>query len=86
VKDPRRDFASEMPALKSCMFCHQATGVHSVLSLQRGLRADPKAVGREIFRTYDFDVELNYSVAAKRKQFSWGLLQGLMEANRNPNQ
>jgi hypothetical protein len=66
--------------------CHQTPGVHSVLSLQRGLRADPKREGPQVFRTYDFNVELNYTVAAKVRQFNWGLLEGLMEAERATTQ
>jgi hypothetical protein len=72
----RRPLAPTMPQLKTCIECHQAPGVHSVLSMERGLR------GRdgEAFRTYDWDVEMGYTVAAKVKRFNWGLLQGLLEA------
>jgi hypothetical protein len=62
--------------LKTCIECHQAPGVYSVLSMQRGLRrADAQG-----FRTYDWDVEMSYTVGAKVKQFGWGLLQGKLEA------
>jgi hypothetical protein len=63
------------PQLKTCLECHQAPGVHSVLSMQRGLR------GRdgEVFRTYAWEVEVSYTVKKKIKQFNWGLLQGKLE-------
>jgi hypothetical protein len=62
--------------LKTCITCHQAPGVHSVLSMQRGLQQ----AGAELFHTYAVDVELSYTVKAKVQQFNWGLLQGLLEA------
>jgi hypothetical protein len=62
--------------LKSCIECHQAPGVYSVLSMQRGLRRRDA----ELFRTYDWDAEMGYTVNAKVKQFGWGLLQGKLEA------
>jgi hypothetical protein len=64
--------------LKSCIQCHQAPGIYSVLSMRRGLRQ----AQREIFPTYAWDVELSYTVHAKVTQFNWGLLQGLLEAQR----
>ena len=71
-----RPSAKPMAQLKSCIECHQAPGVHSMLSMARGLR------GREteVFRTYDWDVELSYTVDAKVKQYKWGMLQGMLEA------
>jgi len=68
-----------MPQLKTCIECHRAPGVYSILSLNRGLRADPKRYG-EHFRTYAWDVEMSYTMKAKTEQFNWGLLQGKLEA------
>ena len=65
-----------MPQMKTCIQCHQAPGVYSVTSMQRALR-EP---GTELFHTYGWDVEMNYTVTTKVKQFNWGLLQGLLEA------
>ena len=63
------------PQLKTCIECHQAPGVYSVLSMERGLRKpDTKS-----FNTYTWDVEMSYTVKAKVKEFDWGLLQGLLE-------
>jgi hypothetical protein len=78
---PRRHRARElkMPQLKTCIECHQAPGIYSILSMDRGLRGNPKG-SREIFRTYAWDVEVRYTVSAKVKQFNWGLLQGFLEA------
>jgi hypothetical protein len=67
--------------LSTCIHCHQQPGIHSLLSIQRGLAADPRR-GREIFRTYDWDVEVSYTITSKTAQFNWGLLQGMLEARR----
>jgi hypothetical protein len=64
------------PQLKTCIQCHQAPGVYSVLGMTRGLRRAKS----ELFRTYAWDVEMSYSVSAKVTQFGWGLLQGKLEA------
>jgi hypothetical protein len=65
--------------LKSCIQCHQAPGIFSVASMARGLQ---KKGETEFFRTYAWDVELKFTVRAKVKQFDWGLLRGLLEAQR----
>jgi hypothetical protein len=77
----RRPLTPDMPQLKTCIQCHQAPGVYSMLSMERGLRASAKGT-RDIFRTYAWDVEMSYTVESKIKQFNWGLLQGLLEARR----
>jgi hypothetical protein len=64
------------PELKSCIQCHRAPGVYSLLSMERGLRR----ADAELFRTYDWDAEMNNTVHAKVKQFGWGLLQGKLDA------
>lgn len=61
--------------LQSCIQCHQAPGIHSVLSMQRGLNAK----GQGNFTTYRWDVEMNFSIRAKASRFDWGLLQGMLE-------
>jgi hypothetical protein len=65
--------------LKTCIQCHQAPGVLSVLSMERGLRANPLDA-RENFRTYDWTEELNATLRPKIEQSNWGLLQGMLEA------
>jgi hypothetical protein len=72
-----RPLTPEMPQLKTCRECHQAPGVYSLLSMDRGLRA--KSANHEVFRTYAWDVEMGYTVAAKTARFEWGLLRGKME-------
>jgi hypothetical protein len=72
----RAPLAPKMPELKTCIGCHTAPGVYSVVSMQRALRT----ADSELFRTYDWNVEMKYTVAAKVKQFDWGLLQGKLEA------
>jgi hypothetical protein len=84
IANASRNSSAETPIMETCTMCHQAPGVHSVLSLQRGLRADPKWNGPEMFRTYDWNVELSYTSKEKIKRYDWGLLQGLMEAARQP--
>jgi len=64
-----------MPRLKTCIQCHQAPGVHSVLSMRPGLRGRDA----EVFRTYAWEVEIDYTVKEKVKRFDWGLLQGKLE-------
>jgi hypothetical protein len=72
----RPPLTPEMPQLKTCIECHRAPGVYSVLSMEQGLRR-PQS---EVFRTYAWDVEMKYTVRAKTEQFQWGLLRGLLEA------
>ena len=79
--DPFTSHGQLLPALKMCAQCHQAPGVHSILSMGRALRATPPRQG-ELFRTYDWDVELGYTVRAKVRRYDWGLLQGLLEAQK----
>jgi hypothetical protein len=67
--------------LKTCIQCHQAPGVLSVLSMERGLRANPPGA-RENFRTYDWNAEMNTTLRSKIEQYNWGLLQGMLEARR----
>lgn len=67
------------PTLKNCIQCHQAPGIRSVLTTNRALAKNPLPSG-ELFRTYDWNVEVNYTVRAKVRRYEWGLLQGLLEA------
>lgn len=67
------------PSLKTCISCHQQPGIRSVLTTRRALAKDPLPYG-ELFRTYDWDVEMKYTIHAKVRQYNWGLLQGLLEA------
>ncbi len=71
----RAPLAPNMPELKTCIGCHTPPGVYSVVSMQRAL-ATPD---QQLFRTYDWDVEMNYTVGAKVKQFDWVLLEGKLE-------
>lgn len=72
----RRPLTPMMPQLKTCIHCHRAPGVHSVLSMQRGLRSPDT----EVFRFHTWDREMGYAVKSKVEQFNWGLLQGKLEA------
>ena len=71
-------FSPDMPQLRTCIECHQAPGIYSMLSMARGFRDNPKS-NTEIFRTFSWDVEMSYTTAAKTKQFNWGLLRGKLE-------
>ena len=72
---PATPLAPNMPELKTCIGCHTPPGVYSVVSMQRALGTPD----HQLFRTYDWDVEMNYTVGAKVKQFDWGLLEGKLE-------
>jgi hypothetical protein len=67
--------------LKSCIQCHQAPGILSVLSMENGLRANPPGA-RDNFRTSDGNEEMNSTIRRKLEQYNWGLLQGMLEAKR----
>jgi hypothetical protein len=75
----RNPIAPRMTQLRTCIECHNAPGVYSMLSMNRGLHGNSRARG-EVFRTYDWDVEMDYTIRAKSEQFSWGLLKGKLEA------
>jgi hypothetical protein len=71
--------APDMPQMKTCIECHSAPGVYSMLSMTRAFRDNPKR-NAELFRTYSWDVEMKYTVSAKIARFDWGLLKGKLEA------
>ncbi len=76
--DPYADDARRVDAIsctRSCIECHQAPGVYSMLSMERGFN-NPLGVK---FREYAWDVEMRYTTMAKVKGYEWGLLQGLLE-------
>jgi hypothetical protein len=72
----RRPLTPAMPQLKTCIECHQAPGIDSVLSIKRGLRSPVT----EDFRNYAWDVEMSYTVKSKVELYNWGLLLGKLEA------
>jgi hypothetical protein len=76
---PRNSLTPGGSELKTCIGCHQAPGVYSVLSMTNP-RRQLRGSGSDLFRTYAWDVELNYTMHAKVKRFDWGLLQGKLEA------
>ncbi|HYE18557.1 MAG TPA: hypothetical protein VEA69_08940 [Tepidisphaeraceae bacterium] len=77
-EDPFTSHGLHGPTLKSCIQCHQAPGVRSMLTMRETLEKWPMPPG-QLFRNYELNVELNYTVRAKLKRYEWGLLQGLME-------
>ncbi len=72
-------FAPDMPQMKTCIACHSAPGVYSVLSMSRAFHDNPQSNG-DLFRTYSWDVEMKLTVQAKAARFDWGLLKGKLEA------
>jgi len=46
-----------------------------MLRMQRALRKTEV----RLFRTYDWDVEMKYTVRAKEERFGWGLLRAKLE-------
>lgn len=71
--------APATPQMKTCIECHAAPGVYSMLSMTRTFRDNPKRAG-DLFRTYAWDVEIKYTGRAKAALFDWGLLKGRLEA------
>jgi hypothetical protein len=65
----------EMRQLKTCIQCHQAPGIYSMLSMDRALRTDANS-GGERFPTYAWDVELKLTVRAKTQQYNWECCKG----------
>ncbi|HSI37247.1 MAG: hypothetical protein ACAI43_12905 [Phycisphaerae bacterium] len=82
-EEPFTAHGIQATTLESCIMCHQAPGVRSMLTMRATLDQWPVPEG-QLFRTYDLDVELNYTVQAKVKRYEWGLLQGLMEGTTTP--
>ena len=74
----RVPISPSMPQLKTCIECHSAPGIYSILSMVRGLQGNPRIRG-EVFRTFAWDIEMDYTIRAKTEQFSWGLLKGKLE-------
>ena len=72
-------FAPDMPQMKTCIGCHSAPGVYSMLSMTRAFRDNPKG-NTELFRTHSWEMEMKYTVHAKVARFDWGLLKGKLEA------
>jgi hypothetical protein len=49
--------------------------------MDRALRRNPSVPG-ELFRSYDWNVEIGYTVRAKVNRYDWGMLQGLLESSQ----
>jgi hypothetical protein len=71
----------KMTTLQTCTQCHQAPGIYSVLSVARRLQADPKDESNR-FENLDWNVEMEQTLVPKVQQFDWGLLQGMLDAER----
>ena len=82
MNDPferKSSVAPDMPQMKTCIQCHSAPGVYSMLSMTRAFRDNPKG-NAELFRTRSWEVEMKIAVFAKTARFDWGLLKGKLEA------
>ena len=66
-------------SLESCASCHFRPGVHSILSRERMDRIGIPE-NSELLPSWDPDYEAEGTRSWKRRQFSWGLLQGLWTA------
>jgi hypothetical protein len=69
-----------LTALKSCISCHQAPGIYSVISIDRRLQHDSD--GEEPFVSYSWESEMHHTQVRKIRRYDWGLLQGMIEATR----
>lgn len=73
-REPRRDPARfRTETLRTCATCHQAPGMLSVLSYNRLFSTPPI----ESLESSSVDEESAVVLQWKRRQFDWGLLQGL---------
>ena len=75
IENPRSNAESQVPRLKSCMSCHPGAGIHSINSygefFQRRSVRPPRFVNSTAATIGAATARL------KRKDYSWGLLQGL---------
>jgi hypothetical protein len=68
--------------MEICVGCHRAPGIHSVETYRRGFIALPRPPElREASRELQVDAARLY----KYEDYSWGLLQGLMEVESRPS-
>lgn len=65
-----------LPELKSCVSCHAEPGIHSVLSYARSFGPLPKLMESRSAS------EANLTSSWKRRQYEWGLLEGLWQPGR----
>jgi hypothetical protein len=63
-------------SLEACATCHFRPGVHSMLSRTR-LESVATPENGELLPSWEANYETNGTNSWKRRQFSWGLLQGL---------
>lgn len=81
-ENPPPDPLKEMRhTMSDCLGCHNAPGIHSVLSIAATLRvSSPTAVPR--FETIPAKFQIHATLDFKQKQYTWGLLQGYLETTR----
>jgi len=71
------------PIMQSCSGCHlDAPGIRSVLSFRRGFTRDPIPARLEENKRSEQEAA---AVTRKRKDYSWGLLEGLIAATSRPH-
>jgi hypothetical protein len=74
------------PILQSCAGCHGGTlgqlgGIHTVVSYRNSLRADGPILPPRL-RPYERGQQEEAVIIWKRKDYSWGLLEGLMNGTQ----
>lgn len=67
--------------LATCARCHQSDGVFSVLSYNQMLDAS-RSSNPQLLPAADPDSQRTAAVQWKKRQFDWGLLRGLLQAQR----
>ena len=70
LKGPDQSERDLRPVLNSCASCHFRPGIHGMLS---------RSVRHEVTPSWDLKYEANTVNGWKRRQYSWGLLQGLWQ-------
>ncbi len=67
------------PIMEACVDCHSQPGIHSVEAYRRGFIQLPKPAR---LAAYDRDQQEQAAMLKKWEDYSWGLLQGLMEMDK----
>ncbi|MEM7383545.1 MAG: hypothetical protein AAF514_01245 [Verrucomicrobiota bacterium] len=80
MDDLTESHGHQHPRLRTCFTCHSGWGIHSVNT--RSQLFEPRTVMVPKLEACRDDEEVpNASIQAKRRAYSWGLLQGLWRSN-----
>jgi hypothetical protein len=77
----RREHLTGPAVLSTCARCHSQDGIFSVNSYTRLLSLD-RTLNPQLLPTDNFDYQRTLTEEWKKRQFNWGLLRGLLVADR----